>query len=141
MDHNGAVTEPDRSPAPAEPRSTRWLAALALSLCAAWLLTMAPLPWALLSGVAAAVAAVLLVIVVTSAFREGRRAWAIMTTVLALPAVLMIMLGTVTSLIFYGPMSELQRCRADAITEQAAVACAADAKSSSIDWVSGLLGP
>lgn len=150
MDDNGAVTSsPDRSPAPgypapgsAEPdrRSTRWLAALAITLSASWLLSMAPLPWSLLSGVFAAAATVLLVIVVVTAFREGRRGWAVMTTVLALPAVLMLMLGSVTSLIFYGPMSELQDCRARAITERALGECATDAKSSSLDWVSSLLG-
>lgn len=121
-------------------RQRRLLGALTIALLASWLLMSAPLPYSLLSGVAGLVAFVLLVPLIITAFREGRRGMAIFSAVVGVPATLLIVLGTVTSLLFYGPTAEREECVRAAITERAQSQCKQDAQESMTDWVTGLLG-
>lgn len=121
-------------------RQRRLLGALTLALLASWLLMTAPLPYSLLSGVAGLVAFILLIPLIITAFREGRRGMAIFSAVVGVPATLLIVLGTVTSLLFYGPTAEREECVRTAITERAQSQCTQDAQESMTDWITGLLG-
>ncbi|MFC7456785.1 hypothetical protein ACFQS2_06290 [Brachybacterium sp. GCM10030267] len=121
-------------------RHRRLLGGLTLALLASWLLTLAPLPFSLFAGVAGLAALVLLILLVVQSFREGRRGMAIMAAVIGVPATLMIITGSLLSLLFYGPMAEIQECRATAITEQAQSQCDVEAQDSMAEWLSGLLG-
>jgi hypothetical protein len=114
--------------------------ALAIALFASWLLMLMPLPFSLLSGLTGLVALVLLVPVVVQSVKDGRWSMAVIGAVLGLPATLMIISGALLSTLFYAPLSELEDCRATAITEQARVKCDAEAQGSMVDWLSGLLG-
>ncbi|MBE9402680.1 hypothetical protein M4D54_04795 [Brachybacterium sp. p3-SID1565] len=121
-------------------RQRRLLGALSFALLAAWLLMLAPLPYSLLSGLAGLIALVLLIPLIVTAFREGRRGMAIFSAVVGVPATLLIVLGTVTSLVFYGPTVQREECVRTAITERAKSQCAQEAQESMTDWITGLLG-
>lgn len=131
-------SSPDESPTGS--RQRRLLGALTLTLLASWLLMLAPLPWSLLSGVAGLVALCLLIPLIVTAFKEGRRSMAIFSAVVGVPATLLIVMGAVTSLLFYGPAAEREECARTAITERAKSQCTRDAEDSVTDWISGLLG-
>lgn len=122
------------------PRSRRLAGALTLVMLASWFLMLSPLPYALFSGVTGLVALVLLVLLIIRAIRDRRYSMAVLGTLLGIPAMLLIIANASLSAAFYGPMSELEQCRASAITEQARIQCDAGAKGSMAEWVSGLLG-
>ena len=121
-------------------KQRRLLGALTIALLASWLLMMAPLPYSLLSGAAGLVALVLLIPLIVSAFRSGRRGMAIFSAAVGVPATLLIVLGTVTSLLFYGPTAEREECVSTAITERAKSQCTQDMQDSMTDWITGLFG-
>lgn len=121
-------------------RPRRLLGALVVTMFASWLLLMAPLPFSLAAGITALAALVLLVLVSVQSLREGRWGMAALGVLVGVPATLMIVAGSVISLLFYGPMSEAEECRSTAITEQAQVQCEAEAQNSMAGWISGLLG-
>lgn len=129
---------PDDSPATT--RQRRLLGALTVTLLASWVLMLMPLPYSLLSGAAGLAAFVLLIPLIVSAFRQGRRGMAIFSAVVGVPATLMIVLGTVVSLLFYGPTADREECLRTAITERARTQCMQDAQTSMIDWFSSLTG-
>lgn len=118
----------------------RALGALSVCLILAWLTMMMPLPWALASGVLGIVAAVLVVRLVITGWRAQRRTTAILTAVVGLPACVMLVVSAVLSGVFYGPVSELQQCRAEAITHTAQDRCQDQAASSISQWLTDLLG-
>lgn len=122
------------------PRSRRLAGGLTLAMLASWFLMLSPLPYALFSGVTGLVALVLLILLIIRAIREKRYPMAVLGTLLGVPALLLIIANASLSAAFYGPMAELEQCRATAITEQAQVQCRAAAEGSMAEWVSGLLG-
>ncbi|MCL6422839.1 hypothetical protein Bequi_05470 [Brachybacterium sp. JHP9] len=141
------------SPAPESPRPAaseepsdsarryrRALYALLLALITAWLLMLAPLPLSLGAGIAGLVAAVLLVRMVIAAWRDGRRPMAIVSAAIGFPAIASIVLGAVLGALFYGPMSELERCQSRALTHEAQRACQEDVQSSVVSWLEGIGG-
>ena len=65
-------------------------------------------------------------------FASGLAALPSVSTLTGAPALL--------STLFYGPLAELEECRASAITEQSRTACDSEAQGSMVDWLSGLLG-
>lgn len=109
-------------------------------MLASWLLLMAPLPFSLAAGVTALVALVLLMLLSVRSFREGRWGMGVIGVLVGVPATLMIVAGSLLSLVFYGPMAEAEECRSAAITEQAQAQCGTEAQESMAGWVSGLLG-
>lgn len=121
-------------------RHRRLLGALTLMLLASWLLMLAPLPFSLLSGATGLVALVLLIPLIVRSFRAGRRGTAVMAAVIGIPVTALIVLISLVTLLFYGPMSELQECRSTAITERALAQCDAQAQESQVAWLSDLLG-
>lgn len=121
-------------------RSRRLTGALTVAMLASWLLMLSPLPYSLLSGLTGLVALVLLIVLIVRAFRERRFTMAAFGVLLGVPAMLLIIGGAALSVAFYGPMAELEQCRSTALTEQAQAECDAAAQSSTVDWVSGLLG-
>jgi hypothetical protein len=137
---NSDRTSTPRSDVSPERRHRRRIGALALALLASWLLMLMPLPVSLLAGVTGLVSLVLLVLVVVQSVRDGRWSMAVIGAFLGLPATLMIIAGAVLSTIFYGPLADLEDCRATAITEQARVKCDAEAQGSMVEWLSGALG-
>lgn len=131
----------DRRPSDeAAARSRRLLGALVVTMLASWLLLMAPLPFSLVAGVTALVAMVLLVLLSVQSFRQGRWGMGVIGVLVGVPATLMIVAGSLLSLAFYGPMSQVEECRATAITEQAQTQCETEAQDSMAGWVSDLLG-
>lgn len=138
------MSSPAPDPADAVPESARLyrrrLTRLLLGLLCSWLLMLLPLPWSLLSGIAGVITAVLLVMLVIAAWSDGRPVMAVVTGLVGLPAVLMIVLGSVTGLLFYGPMSELETCRDDALTQQAQDSCKDEVQNSVVSWMEGLTG-
>jgi hypothetical protein len=135
---------PDTDPASGPPESTRryrrTLSKLLVALLASWVLMLLPLPWSLLAGIAGIVTGVLLVMLVIAAVRDRRPGMAVLTAVVGLPAVLMIVLGSVTSLVFYGPVSQLEQCRDTALTQQAEDGCQDEVENSVVSWMEGLTG-
>lgn len=125
---------------PPAPRSRRLAGGLTLAMLASWFLMLSPLPFALFSGVTGLVALVLLILLIVRAIREKRYPMAVLGTLLGVPALLLIIANASLSAAFYGPMAELEQCRATAITEQAQVQCRTAAEGSMAQWVSGLLG-
>ena len=121
-------------------RHRRLLSGLILTMLASWLLLLAPLPFSLGAGITGLAALVLLILLSVRSFREGRRAMAVLSVLVGVPATLMIVTGSLLSLLFYGPMAEIEECRATAITEQARLLCDAEAQDTMATWVSGLLG-
>ena len=121
-------------------RSRRLTSALTLSMLASWLLMLAPLPYALLSGVTGLLALVLLVLLIIRALRGRRLGMAAFGILLGLPALGLIIANAVLSGVFYGPMSELEQCRSSALTEQARIECEAAVQDSMVNWLSGLGG-
>lgn len=133
----------DGSRAPADGRtavSPRLVGILSALLLASWLLSMAPLPLSLASGLTALAALGVLVPVVLQAFRAGRRALALLGALVGVPATLMMVLAAVVSLLFYGPMSELQDCRAQALTERAKAQCDQQVEDSVATWIGSVTG-
>lgn len=135
MSENPRPRSGEHGPVPAV--SPRLLGALTVLMLASWLLSMAPLPYSLFSGLTALGALGVLVPVVLQAFRRGRRGMAVFAAVIGVPATLMIVTGAVVSLLFYGPMAELQECRAAAITERAQAQCDAQVQESVAGWLAG----
>lgn len=121
-------------------RHRRLVGGLTLALLASWLLMLAPLPFSLLAGVTGLVALVLLFPLVVRSFKAGRRGVAVMAIVVGIPATLMIVGVTLVTALFYGPMSQMQECRASAITEQAMNKCDEQAQESLSTWVTDLVG-
>lgn len=121
-------------------RHRRLLGGLMLTMLASWLLLLAPLPFSLAAGVTGLAALVLLILLAVQSFRQGRRATAVLAVLVGVPATLMIVAGSLLSLLFYGPMAEIEQCRSTAITEQARVLCDAQAQDSTATWISSLLG-
>lgn len=111
-----------------------------IALVAAWVLMLLPLPWSLGSGIAGIAALVLLVRMVILAWRDKRPGMALVSAIIGIPAVLTIVLSALMSAVFYGPMLELQECRASAITHQAQDACQESVEGSVVDWLEGLTG-
>lgn len=141
--HNGRVSSPDPEPSAPSASTLRYrriLTQLLVSLLASWVLMLLPLPWSLLAGVAGIITAVLLVRLVIAAWRDRRPAMAVVSAVVGVPAVFMIVLGSVTGAIFYGPMSQLEQCRDEALTLQAQDACRDEVQSSVLSWMEGLTG-
>ncbi|MGY5766181.1 hypothetical protein ACXET9_13390 [Brachybacterium sp. DNPG3] len=142
-DRSGGRTSGDRTGgdgATPSPRRIRLLGALALTMLASCLLTLAPLPLSLVAGATSLATLVLLVPVVIGMVRDGRRGAALGLGVIGTLATGMILLSTLTSALFYGPMHELQECRATAITVQAEAACTEQVQGSVVTWMEGLLG-
>ncbi|MGO2994020.1 hypothetical protein [Brachybacterium alimentarium] len=137
-EHDGERQE--RPQDPATTRRPRTLTALLLTMLASWLLLLAPLPYSLAAGVTALAAMVLLVLAAVQTFRQGRHVMAVLSLVVGVPATLMIVTGSLLSLLFYGPMLDIQECHASALTEHARSSCTADAQDSMATWVSELLG-
>ncbi|MFC0675814.1 hypothetical protein [Brachybacterium hainanense] len=133
---------PSPSPAPegAETSFRRARVGLALSLLASWLLMLSPLPYSLATGATAVVAGYFLVRVVIGSWRRGRRGTVVVAALFGVPAVALMVLSTVISALFYGPMIELQECRSQAITSQARAACDQQSQESVAQWIGGLLG-
>lgn len=121
-------------------RRPRTLTALLLAMLASWLLLLAPLPYSLGAGITALLALVLLVVNSVQSFRQGRRGTALLAVLIGVPATLMVVGGSVLSLLFYGPMVDIQECRTTALTEQARVMCDVEAQDSMTAWVSDLMG-
>ncbi len=113
---------------------------LTITLLMSWVLMMSPLPFSLFAGITGLVAGVLMVMVIVFAFQEKRYATGVVTTVVGIPAVLLIVLGAVTSTIFYGPMSKVQECQRTAITETARSQCESLAQESTTNWINDLFG-
>ncbi|WP_232820175.1 hypothetical protein [Brachybacterium sp. YJGR34] len=113
---------------------------LALAMLGSWLLMLAPLPFSLLAALTAVVALVVLIPLIVESVKERRYATAAIGALLGIPATLMIIGGAVLSGLFYGPMAEIEECRATAITEQARTQCEAAAQDSMAQWVSRLIG-
>ena len=113
---------------------------LMVSMLVSWLLTLAPLPYSLLSGLTALVALVLLLVLIVRSVRERRYAMAVLGTLLGVPALLLIVASAALSGVFYGPMAQHEQCRATALTEQARVECDTAVQGSMVEWVSGLFG-
>jgi hypothetical protein len=133
--------ELDRGPGDgATTRHRRLLGGLTLSMLASWLLMVSPLPYSLFAGVTGLVGLVLLVLLSVHSFRAGRRGTAVLAVLVGVPATLLIVTGSLLSLLFYGPMAEIEECRATAITEQAAAECDAQAQESMATWLSGMMG-
>lgn len=118
----------------------RAVTGLVVSLLGAWLLMMLPLPWSIASGVFGLVGAVYLVVTVVQAWKARRVMTAVISAVVGLPACLLIVLGAVTSALFYQPMHELEECRASALTHEAQTQCQEQAESSMTSWLTSLLG-
>lgn len=134
---------PSPSPATDSERASRhrtMLGLLSVLLLASWLLSMAGLPWSLLAGLTAIGSLVLLIPVVLQSFRQGRRVLALLMALVGVPATLLIIMSTSLSLVFYGPMSDLQECRAAALTERAMTSCNQQMEESMASWLSALLG-
>lgn len=129
-----------RDAAPPGRRQRRLVGALTLTLLASWLLMLSPLPYSLLAGLTGLAALVLLIPLIVQAVKDRRWSMVVIGALMGVPATLMIVAGAVLSGLFYGPLHELEQCRATAITEQARVKCEAEAQGSMVDWVSGLLG-
>ncbi|WP_193103434.1 hypothetical protein [Brachybacterium sp. FME24] len=121
-------------------RHRRVLGGLMLTMLASWLLLLAPLPFSLAAGVTGLAALVLLILLAVQSFRQGRRVTAVLAVLVGVPATLMIVAGSLLSLLFYGPLAEIEQCRSTAITEQARVLCDAQAQDSTASWISSLLG-
>lgn len=140
--HNGPVNSPKPAPGPSASSTAyrRALGGLTLSLLASWVLMVSPLPYALLAGVTGLVAGVFLVLVAIGGWREGRRTTALIALLFGLPAVGMMLLSSLTSVLFYQPMLELQQCREAAITEHARTLCEEQAQDSVAGWLSRLAG-
>ncbi len=132
---------PASDPSPDDSRRhMRRLALLTVLMLLAWILLIAPLPWSLLAGVVAAAALVVLVPVAVSAFRRGRRGSAVLAAVVGVPATLMIITSSLVSVLFYGPMSELEECRDTALTQRAEAQCRQDVEDSVATWLGDLTG-
>lgn len=121
-------------------RHRRVVRALLLTMFVSWLLLLAPLPFSLAAGIGALVALGLLIVLAVQSFRQGRHGMAVLSLLIGVPATLMITAGSVLSLLFYGPMAEVEECRATALTEQARVQCDAEAQDSMATWISDLMG-
>ena len=121
-------------------RHRRLVGGLTLALLASWLLMLSPLPYSVLSGVTGLVALVLLFPLIVQSIKERRYAMAVIGAALGIPATLLVIGGAVVSVLFYGPMSELEACSATAITEQARIQCDDAAQGSMAQWVSDLFG-
>jgi hypothetical protein len=110
---------------------------LVLSVVVAWVLTLLPLPWSLLAAPAALAAGVFLIRLALASWRNGQRAMAIASAVIGFPAILMIVLGSVLSLVMYEPLSQYQECREEALTGQAQDACVDQFESDMLSWLPG----
>lgn len=134
----------DSSPGPkqdqASRRRPRLVGGLTLAMLASWLLMLSPLPYSLLSGITGLVALGLLIPVIVLSIRERRYSVAVIGALLGVPATLLIIAGATLSILFYGPMAELEECRSTAITEQARIQCDDAAQGSMAQWISGLFG-
>ena len=85
-------------------------------------------------------ALVLLIPLIVRLFRERRYSMAVISALLGVPATLMVVVGAAVSVVFYGPMAELEQCRSTAITEQARIQCEDAVLDSTAQWVSDLFG-
>ncbi|MGP9539534.1 hypothetical protein ACT3SP_16130 [Brachybacterium sp. AOP43-C2-M15] len=121
-------------------RRRRLVGSLMLAMLASWLLMLSPLPFSLFSGLTGLAALVLLVPLIVQSIRERRYSMAVIATLLGVPATLLIIAGAALSAAFYGPVSQLEECRATALTEQARIQCDTEAQGSMAEWVSGLFG-
>lgn len=121
-------------------RRPRLVGGLTLAMLASWLLMLSPLPYSLLSGITGLVALVLLIPLIVLSIRERRYAMSVIGTLLGVPATLLIIAGATLSILFYGPMAELEQCRSTAITEQARIQCDDAVQGSMAQWVNGLFG-
>lgn len=135
----------DSSPGPSTDkapsrRHRRLVGGLTLAMLASWLLMLSPLPYSLLSAVTGLVALVLLIPLIVQSIKDRRYGLAFIGALLGIPATLMIISGAVLSMVFYGPMADLEQCRSSAITEQARIQCDDEAQGSMAQWVSGLFG-
>ena len=133
-------SSPDSSDETARRRRRGMLGILTLALLVAWLLMAAPLPYSLGSGLAGLVALVVLIPLIVQTFRIGRHGMAVFTAVIGIPATLLIMMSSALTLLFYGPMSDLEDCRRTAITERAQAQCAQEMQEAGVEWISDLLG-
>ena len=122
------------------PARRRLAGGLVLAMLASWLLMLSPLPYSMLSGVTGLVALVLLIPLIVRSVRERRYSMAVIGALLGVPATLMVIVGAAVSVVFYGPMAELEQCRSTAITEQARIQCEDAVLDSTAQWVSDLFG-
>ena len=122
------------------PARRRLAGGLVLAMLASWLLMLSPLPYSVLSGITGLVALVLLIPLIVRSFRERRYSMAVISALLGVPATLMVVVGAAVSVVFYGPMAELEQCRSTAITEQARIQCEDAVLDSTAQWVSDLFG-
>ncbi|MGO1283553.1 MAG: hypothetical protein ACTHWF_07505 [Brachybacterium sp.] len=122
------------------PARRRLAGGLVLAMLASLLLMLSPLPYSMLSGVTGLVALVLLIPLIVRSFRERRYSMAVISALLGVPATLMVVVGAAVSVVFYGPMAELEQCRSTAITEQARIQCEDAVLDSTAQWVSDLFG-
>lgn len=137
---SGAAGGRGRSEEDEARRRNRLLSALAVVLVISWLLMLAPLPLSLLSGVTALAGLVVLIPLVLTMFRTGRRSSALLMAFVGVPATFMIMISALMSALFYGPMHQLQECRDSALTVQAEAACEQEVQNSVVTWMEDLLG-
>lgn len=121
-------------------RYRRLIGALTATMLASWLCMMLPLPWSLLTGVLGIVALVLLVMMVVTSWRAGRRSSVVLGIVFGLPAAVMLIGSALVTALFYGPSQEYQECMASAVTEQARASCQTGVQDSTAAWISRLLG-
>lgn len=140
MDGVNSAPSPGSSSDQVLARRRRLVSGLTLAMLASWLLMLAPLPFSLFSGLTALVALVLLVMLIVQAVRERRYPLAVIGALVGVPATLLVIAGAVLSIVFYGPMAQLEQCRSTALTEQARVQCDAEAQGSMAEWIGGLLG-
>lgn len=108
-----------------------------LAFAAAWFLSLAPLPFSLLSGVAAIVCAVLLIRSMILGAKTERRTRTYVTGVVGLLACLALIAMATLSAVFYQPMKAVQDCQSSALTEQAKKACADSLQDEVMKWLSG----
>lgn len=108
-----------------------------LAFAAAWFLSLAPLPYALLSGVAAVVCAILLVRSMIAGSRTERRVRTYVTGAVGLIACLALIGMAGLSAVFYQPLKAVQDCQSTALTEQAKKQCADSLQDEVMKWLSG----
>lgn len=132
------MNQPPRGPELTEQRHRRYsraLAGAALSLVIAWSSSLLPLPWTLISGVAAIAAVVFLIMLLVAAWPTERRRSAVFTAVVGIPACIVFAFSSLVTVVMYGPIKGYQDCVSTALTEQAATTCKEDLPSSITSWL------
>lgn len=116
-------------------RYSRALAGAALSLLIAWASSLLPLPWTLISGVAAVAAVAFLILLLVTAWPTERRRSAVFTAVVGIPACIIFTFSALVTALMYGPVKGYQDCVSTALTQQAVASCKDDLPASITNWL------